>query len=34
MTTEEVKQRVHELRELLNKANEAYYQEARPFISD
>lgn len=34
MTTEEVKQRVHELRELLDKANEAYYQEARPFISD
>lgn len=34
MTTDEVKQRVHELRELLNKANEAYYQEARPFITD
>lgn len=34
MTTEEVKQRVEELRELLNKANEAYYQDAQPFISD
>ena len=34
MTIEEVKQRVHELRKLLEKANEAYYQEARPFISD
>lgn len=29
-----MKQRVHELRELLNKANQAYYQEAHPFISD
>lgn len=34
MSTQEVKQRVAELRELLNKANEAYYQEAQPFISD
>jgi len=34
MTTEEAKQRVSELRELLTKANEAYYQEAQPFISD
>lgn len=34
MTTDEVKQRVCELRDLLNKANEAYYQEAQPFITD
>ncbi len=34
MTTKEAKQRVEELRELLNRANEAYYQEAQPFISD
>lgn len=34
MTTKEAKERVSELRELINKANEAYYQEAQPFISD
>lgn len=34
MTTKEAKQRVEELREVLNKANEAYYREAQPFISD
>ncbi len=34
MTTEEAKQRVSELRGLLKRANEAYYQEAQPFISD
>lgn len=28
------KKRIHELRLLLNKANEAYYQDAAPFISD
>jgi DNA ligase (NAD+) len=34
MNKSEAKERVEELRELLNKANEAYYQEALPFISD
>ena len=34
MTTIEAKQRVEELRELLDKANKAYYLEAQPFISD
>jgi len=34
MNKSEAKDRVEELRELLNKANEAYYQEALPFISD
>ena len=34
MTEEEAKQRVEELRELLQKANEAYYQDAQPFMSD
>jgi len=30
----QAKKRVDELRELLNRANKAYYQEAQPFISD
>jgi DNA ligase (NAD+) len=30
----QAKKRVNELRELLNRANKAYYQEAQPFISD
>jgi DNA ligase (NAD+) len=34
MNREEAKQRVNELRDLLNKANRAYYVEAQPFISD
>lgn len=34
MNKEEARQRVQELRELLNQANEAYYQEAQPFMSD
>ena len=34
MTKDQAQQRVQELREILNKANEAYYQEARPFLSD
>lgn len=34
MNKSEAKARVQELRELLNKANQAYYQEALPFISD
>lgn len=34
MKTDEAKQRVDELRELLLKANKAYYQDAQPFISD
>lgn len=34
MNKSEAKERVKELRELLNKANQAYYQEALPFISD
>lgn len=34
MNKSEAKERVEELRELLNKANQAYYQEALPFISD
>lgn len=34
MTNQEANKRVEELRELLNRANRAYYQDARPFISD
>jgi DNA ligase (NAD+) len=34
MNRKEAQQRVDELRELLNRANEAYYVEAQPFISD
>lgn len=34
MNKQQAKKRVEELRELLNKANKAYYQEAQPFISD
>lgn len=34
MNKSEAKERVKELRELLSKANQAYYQEALPFISD
>ncbi|MGM0588303.1 MAG: NAD-dependent DNA ligase LigA [Bacteroidota bacterium] len=34
MNRKEAQQRVEELRELLNRANEAYYVEAQPFISD
>lgn len=34
MDRSQAKQRVEELRELLDKANKAYYQEAQPFISD
>jgi len=34
MTLNEAKSRVEELRELLDKANKAYYTDARPFISD
>lgn len=34
MDREQAKKRVKELRDLLNKANKAYYQEAQPFISD
>ncbi len=34
MDKEQAKKRVDELRDLLNKANKAYYQDAQPFISD
>lgn len=34
MKKEEAEQRVRELRELLNRANAAYYQEAEPIMSD
>ena len=34
MTTEQAKKRVEELRDLLERANRAYYDEAKPFISD
>src|SRR6056297_922992 len=34
MDKEQAKKRVEELRDLLSKANKAYYQEAQPFISD
>ena len=34
MNKSEAQERVAELRELLDKANQAYYQEAQPFMSD
>ncbi|TYP92690.1 DNA ligase (NAD+) [Fodinibius salinus] len=34
MDKKQAQQRVHELRNLLKKANKAYYQDAQPFISD
>lgn len=34
MTREEARERVEQLRDLLQRANEAYYQDAQPFISD
>lgn len=34
MNREQAEQRVQELRDLLERANKAYYQEAQPFISD
>ncbi|HET8864150.1 MAG TPA: NAD-dependent DNA ligase LigA, partial [Gracilimonas sp.] len=34
MDKKNAQERVAELRDLLNKANQAYYQDARPFISD
>lgn len=34
MDKQQAEKRVEELRELLNRANQAYYQEAQPFISD
>ncbi|MDR8391767.1 NAD-dependent DNA ligase LigA [Aliifodinibius sp. S!AR15-10] len=34
MNKEQAEQRVQELRDLLDRANKAYYQEAQPFISD
>jgi DNA ligase (NAD+) len=34
MDKETARNRVDELRELLNRANDAYYQDAQPFISD
>jgi len=34
MDLESAKKRVQELRDLLQRANKAYYEEARPFISD
>jgi DNA ligase (NAD+) len=34
MDKKQAKKRVKELRDLLNRANKAYYQEAQPFISD
>lgn len=34
MDKKEAKKRVEELRDLLNRANKAYYQDAHPFISD
>lgn len=34
MTKPEAQKRVHELKDILKKANEAYYQDAQPFMSD
>lgn len=34
MDKKQARKRIEELRELLNKANKAYYQDAQPFISD
>lgn len=34
MTTQKAQERVKELRDLLERANRAYYDEAKPFISD
>jgi len=34
MTTQKVQERIAELRDLLERANRAYYDEAKPFISD
>lgn len=34
MTTQKAQERVEELRDLLERANRAYYDEAKPFISD
>jgi DNA ligase (NAD+) len=34
MTNKEAQKRVTELRTLLDQANQAYYQDAHPFISD
>ncbi|HET6528637.1 MAG TPA: NAD-dependent DNA ligase LigA, partial [Balneolaceae bacterium] len=34
MNKKQAEKRVQQLRELLEKANKAYYQEARPFLSD
>ena len=34
MDKQQAQKRVHELRDLLEQANEAYYQDAQPFISD
>lgn len=34
MTEQEAQERVKELRELLDRANKAYYEDAKPFISD
>ena len=34
MDQEQAEKRVQELRDLLDRANKAYYQEAQPFISD
>ncbi len=34
MTNQEARKRVDELRDLLTKANKAYYQDAQPFLSD
>lgn len=34
MTTQKAQERIEELRDLLERANRAYYDEAKPFISD
>lgn len=34
MTAEQAREKVEELRRILNQANKAYYEDARPFISD
>lgn len=34
MTKEEARKRIQELRDLLNEANRAYYNDAQPFLSD
>ena len=34
MNLEQAKKRIEELRNILNAANDAYYEDAQPFLSD